>query len=259
MPRPIFPRIAALLAALLALTPTVRAQDKPTLTISAAASLKDVLTAIDSRYNAATIQVNFGASGALQHQIEQGAPVDVFLSAAAKNMDALAAANLVDAGTRRNIAGNRLVLVVPAGSNSPVHGFQDLLNVAHFAMGAPDSVPAGNYAKQVLTALNLWTAAQPHAVYGKDVREVLTQVELGNVDAGIVYKTDALTSDKVTIVATADEKLHAPIVYPGAVVSDSKFKVAALAYLQFLGSGPARKLFKSFGFVPVKAPKLAGP
>lgn len=229
------------------------AEEKPALTVSAAASMKDALTEIDARYGAATVSVNFGASGALQRQIEQGAPVDVFISAAAKNMDELAAAKLVDAATRRNIAANRLVLVVPLAATS-IDSFTDLNkpSVKRFAMGAPDSVPAGKYAQEVLTNLKIYTAVFPKAVLGKDVREVLTQVELGNVDAGIVYKTDALTSDKLRIAATAPAKLHKPIVYPAAVVTDSKNKAAAAAYVRFLGGPVAKKIFKKYGFLGAK-------
>lgn len=226
------------------------AQQKPSLTISAAASMKEALTEINNSFGAATISVNYGASGALERQIEQGAPVDVFLSAASKNMDELVKAHLVNAATRRNIAANRLVLVVPADTTS-IHSFRDLntAKVTRFAMGAPDSVPAGKYAQQVLTNLKIYAAVAPKAVLGKDVREVLTQVELGNVDAGIVYKTDALTSKQVKIVATAPAGLHKPILYPVAVVSDSKNKSAAGAYVRFLAGPVAGKIFKKYGFL----------
>ncbi len=226
------------------------AQEKPALTVSAAASMKDALSEINARYQAATISVNYGASGALQRQIEQGAPVDVFLSAAARNMDELAKAHLVDANTRRNVASNRLVLVVPKGESS-IHSFTDLKEptVRRFAMGAPESVPAGNYAREVLSNLKIYESVFPKAVLGKDVREVVTQVELGNVDAGIVYKTDALGSKQVVIAATAPAKLHQPILYSAAVVSDSKNKAAASAYVRFLAGPLARKIFKKQGFL----------
>ncbi|BCM93974.1 molybdate-binding protein ModA [Abditibacteriota bacterium] len=244
---------AALFLLPLALTTPSMAQGKPALTISAAASMKDALTEINNRYSAATVSVNYGASGALQRQIEQGAPVDVFISAAAKNMDDLAKANLVDAATRRNVAANRLVLVVPSGGSS-IDSFTDLNkpSVKRFAMGAPESVPAGKYAQEVLSNLKIYDSVFPKAILGKDVREVLTQVELGNVDAGIVYKTDALTSHQVKIVATAPAKLHKPIIYPAAVVSDSKNKPAAAAYVRFLASPTAKNIFKKYGFLAPK-------
>ena len=229
------------------------ADEKPAITVSAAASLKDVLTAINSRYPNATINVTYGSSGSLQRQIEEGAPADVFIAAAAKNMDQLAGANLVDVASRRDVATNRLVLVVPAAGN-PLHSFKDLNlpEVRRFAMGEPESVPAGAYAREVLTNLKIYEAVKPKAVYGKDVRGVLTQVEQGNVDAGIVYWTDALTSPQVKIAATSPAKLHQPIAYPAAVVADSKNKPAAAAYLRFLSGAVARKIFKSYGFLAPK-------
>lgn len=230
-----------------------RAQEAATLTVSAAASMKDALGEINARYSAAKVSVNYGASGALQRQIENGAPVDVFISAAPKNMDELQTNHLVDAATRRDIAANRLVLVVPAGRRD-IDSFTDLNkpSIKRFAMGAPESVPAGKYAQQVLSNLHIYGSVTPKAILGKDVREVLTQVELGNVDGGIVYKTDALTSKQVRIAATAPTKLHSPILYPVAVVSDSKNKPAALAYVRFLASGTAQKIFKKYGFMAPK-------
>ena len=247
--------LGAALALIAAPLPTVlvRAEDKPAITVSAAASLKDVLTEIDGKYTGAIVNVTYGSSGSLQRQIEEGAPVDVFISAAAKNMDQLSKANLVDTASRRDVAANRLVLVVPSGGK-PLHSFKDLgkPTVVRFAMGEPESVPAGSYAREVLTNLKIYQAVQPKAVYGKDVRGGLSQVEEGNVDAGIVYRTDALTTAKVKIVAVAPAKLHQPILYPAAVVTDSRNKAAATAYLRFLSGPVARKIFKSYGFLAPK-------
>jgi len=155
--------------------------------------------------------------------------------------------------TRRNIAANRLVLVV-ARDEALVNSFKDLNKpvVKRFAMGAPDSVPAGKYARNVLTNLKIYAAVIPKAVLGKDVREVLTQVELGNVDAGIVYKSDALASRQLRIAATAPSRLHKPIVYPAAVVADSRNQAAAAAYVRFLSGPVARKVFKKYGFLAAK-------
>ena len=230
------------------------AKAQPELTVSAAASMKDALSEVNGQYKAAKVIVNYGASGALQRQIENGAPVDVFISAATKNMDELAKAKLVDAATRRNLVANRLVLVVPATGSSTIDSFTDLNkpSIKRFAMGAPESVPAGKYAQQVLTNLKFYGSVFPKAILSKDVREVLTQVELGNVDAGIVYKTDALTSKGVRIAATAPAKLHSPITYPVAVVSDSKQKALAGDYLRFLVGPKAKSIFKKYGFLAVK-------
>lgn len=232
-------------------TPRAQAQTKPRLLISAAASLKDALIEINTRYVGAKVYVNYGASGTLQRQIEQGAPVDVFVSAATKNMNELVKSRLVDGTSRRNVAANRLVLVVPSAERSNIRSFADLAKpgVRRVALGNPDSVPAGSYARQALTKLGIYGTVARKAVLGKDVREVLTQVELGNVEAGIVYKTDALISRQVRIVATAPTNLHLPIVYPAGVISDSRQKVAASNYLRFLATPTARNIFKKYGFL----------
>ena len=227
------------------------ANAKPTLTVSAAASLRDVLTVIAKRYSPANVRFNFASSGTLQRQIENGAPVDVFISAADKNMDELQRVKLIDADTRKVLARNRLVLIVPRNSRARIRSFSDLhkTSIKRVAMGAPKSVPAGKYAQQVLSKIGIWKTVEVKAVRGKDVREVLTQVELGNVDAGLVYRTDAAISSKVRVIATAPEKYHAPIRYPVAVVDDTKNKVAARRFVQFLTSTQAKKILRQYRFV----------
>ena len=240
-----------------------RAQ-KTELTISAAASLKNALSQIAKDYSQkqpnVVLHFNFGASGTLQRQIEQGAPVDVFIAASEKNMDELVAQSLIDAATRRVIVSNRLVLVVPIsstgfsstrnGANS-IRSFRDLgrADVRHVAIGAPSSVPAGKYAQQVLTKIGIWNRVLPKAIQAKDVREVLTQVELGNVEAGIVYQSDAAISSQVRVVAIAPEATHKPIRYPAAVVRDSKNPLAARAFVNFLTSARSRAIFRNLKFV----------
>jgi molybdate transport system substrate-binding protein len=188
---------------------TTKAQDsievKPvTLTVSAASSLKDAMEEIKTAYAKekpnVTITYNFGASGSLQQQIEQGAEADLFISAASKQMDALKDKGLIIEDTRRNLLGNRLTLVIPKDS-SGVSDFKGLTGekIKKIALGEPKSVPAGQYAEEVLTKLNLLDALKPKVVYGKDVKEVLFWVETGNADAGVVYETDAKASDKVKI------------------------------------------------------------
>jgi molybdate transport system substrate-binding protein len=224
---------------------------RPTITVSAATSMKDALTAIAKNYRAANVRFNFAASGTLQRQIENGAPVDVFISAAEKNMNELQAQNLIERNTRRDFARNRLVLIVPKTSKLPIRTFADLKKreVARVAIGAPQSVPAGKYAQQLLTKIGIWQVVQRKAVRAKDVRGVLTQVEQGNVDAGIVYRTDAMVSKKVRVVSIAPEKLHAPIRYPVAVVARSRNKSAARRFAAYLGSTPSGKVLRRFGFV----------
>lgn len=224
---------------------------RSTLMVSAAASMKDALTEISQKYPHAAIKFNFGGSGTLQRQIENGAPVDVFIAAADKNMDELQRAHLIDAATRRVLARNRLVLIVPKHSKLKIHSFGELKNraVTNFAIGAPQSVPAGRYAQQVLSKLGIWTSVESKAVRGKDVRAVLTQAELGNVDAGIVYRTDAAISAQVKVVATAPETAHAPIRYPLAVVAASTKQNAAKKFTAFLQSATAKRVLRRYGFI----------
>lgn len=236
-------------------TPSRTQQTVPvTLTVSAAASLKDALQAIQPLYGQQQPQVqltyNFGASGSLQRQIEQGAPVDVFISAAAKQMDALQQNGLLVDSTRQNLLKNQVVLIVPKDADA-VTGFQDLVSdrVKKVAIGEPQSVPAGKYAQEVLTSFKIFQLLQPKLVFGKDVRQVLSYVETGNVDAGIVYKTDGKRSNQVKMVATAPETSHSPVLYAIAVVKASKNTAAAKEFVQFLSGSAAGAVFEKSGFL----------
>ncbi|MGA8766491.1 MAG: molybdate ABC transporter substrate-binding protein [Candidatus Acidiferrales bacterium] len=227
---------------------------KADLTVSAAISLKDALDEAKQIYAAANpnvaIAANYGASGTLQLQIEQGAPVDVFLSAAPKQMDALDTKGLLLAGTRKNLLRNEVVLIVPKDDSAGISSFQDLTraDVKQIALGEPVTVPAGQYAKEVLTSLGIYDAVNSKAILAKDVRQVLTYVETGNVDAGIVYATDAMSSAKVKVVASAPAKSHSPVIYPAAVIKASKNPAAARAFLDFLAGPRGRAVFQKYGF-----------
>jgi molybdate transport system substrate-binding protein len=231
---------------------------KVDLTVSAAISLKDALDEATQLYTKenpnVTIAANYGASGTLQLQIEQGAPVDLFISAAPKQMDALEAKGLLLAGTRLDLVGNELALIVPKDSSLGIASFQDLkrASVKRVALGEPATVPAGQYAKEVLTSLGIYDAVNSKAILAKDVRQVLTYVETGNVDAGIVYATDALSSPKVKVVATAPPKSHSPIVYPAAVIKASVNPAAARAFLSFLSSPRGLAIFQKYGFTSTR-------
>ena len=229
-------------------------QNKTEIVVSAAISLKDALDEADQLYTRAnpgtSISVNYGASGTLQLQIEQGAPVDVFLSAAPKQMDALESKGLLLEGTRKDLLRNEVVLIVPKDSSLGISSFQDLTraDVKQVALGEPTAVPAGQYAKEVLTKLGIYDAVQAKAVLAKDVRQVLTYVETGNVDAGIVYATDAQSSSKVRVVARAPEGSHSPVIYPVAVIKATKNPGAARQYEGFLSSHEAAAVFQKYGF-----------
>ena len=232
----------------------VSAQSNNNLLISAAASLKEALEEIKPLYQQSkpnvNINYNFGSSGALQQQIEQGAPADIFISAAKKQVDALEQKGLLVPGTRNIIAKNRLVLVVPKNVVG-ITSFYSLKDakVKKIAIGEPRSVPAVQYAQQVLEKLKIWSEIKSKLVFANNVRQVLAYVESGNADAGLVYITDAKISDKVKVVVTADEKYHSPIIYPLAVVKRSKNVDAAKEFSQFLSSNQAKTVFKKYGFI----------
>lgn len=234
--------------------PAKEAKPPVALTVSAAASLKDAMEEIKTAYTKGkenvTITYNFGSSGSLQQQIEQGAEVDVFVSAAVKQMDALKDKGLIIEDTRKDFLENKIVLVVPKDS-SAVTDFKDLSSdkVKKVGLGEPKSVPVGQYAEEVLTKLNLLDSIKSKVVYGKDVKEVLTWVETANADAGIVYETDAKISDKVKIAAKAPEGSHKPVYYPAAVIKASKNADAAKDYINFLYSSDAKPIFEKYGFV----------
>lgn len=222
------------------------------LTVAAAASLTDVSKELSKVYTAAhpnvTITYNFAASGTLQKQIEEGAPADLFISAAKSQMDNLAAKQLIIAASRQNLLGNELVLIGP--KDSGLTGFDGLTGAAigKIAIGTPESVPAGQYAKDTLISMGLWDKLQSKLVQAKDVRAVLTYVETGNVDAGLVYRTDAATKSTVKIVAAAPPGSSKPIVYPMAILASSKQQPEAQKFADFLASEEAMQVFARYGF-----------
>jgi len=234
------------------LIPPVSAQST-NITISAAISLKDSLEEIKTLYQkkAPKLQItyNFGSSGSLQQQIEQGAPVDIFISAANKQMDALESKNLLLAGSRRNLVTNQLVLIISKNEKN-INKFSDLTKpeITKIALGEPNSVPAGKYGEEVLKFYKILDQIKSKIIYAKDVRQVLTYVETENVNAGLVYITDAKTSQKVRIAAIAPKESHSPIVYPMAILKDSKNLDMAKAFDKFLKSNTSKTIFKKYGF-----------
>lgn len=231
-------------------------QERATLTASVAASLQNAMQELEPIFEreqpGVRLNFNFGGSGTLAQQIERGAPADVFVSAAPKPMDGLAAKGLLVAGTRRDLLRNRIVLIVPKQNPGP-NSFAELAgsSVKMLALGDPGSVPAGEYGRQVLQALHVWDGVQSKLVLAKDVRQVLSYVETGNADAGIVYATDARESNAVRVAATAPEGTHAPIIYPAAVIQGSKNGEAARAFVEFLAGSTARSVYSRLGFTPV--------
>jgi molybdate transport system substrate-binding protein len=249
--------VALALAALLLGAPGVRAQE---VTLSVAISLKDAIEELGRGFTGAhpgvVLRYNFGASGDLQKQIEAGAPVDVFLSAARRQMDELEKQSLIVATTRRAFARNVLTVVKPADSRLDLVKAVDLLEarVGKIAVGNPKSVPAGQYAEESLRKLDLWDRLQPKLVFAENVRQVLDYVARGEVDAGFVYTTDAATrAQGVKEAFRPPDDTYRPVIYPGAVVAASKQPALGRAFLDLLESPQGRTVLGRFGFEPPPA------
>jgi molybdate transport system substrate-binding protein len=233
------------------------AQDK--VTVFAAASMKNALDAANAEWaketsNEAT--VSYAASSALAKQIEAGAPADLFISADLAWMDYVAGKKLIKDDTRTNLLGNRLVLVAPADKAKPVdikQGFDlaKLVGDGKLAMGAVDSVPAGKYGKAALEKLGVWASVEGRVAGAESVRAALVLVSRGEAPYGIVYQTDAAADQGVKIVGTFPQDSHEPIIYPVAILSESK-SPAATAYLEFLKSAKAAPFFEKQGFTILK-------
>jgi molybdate transport system substrate-binding protein len=251
--------LALLLAAVLLSTACAKLRRTAALpqgiVVSAAISLRDALKDVAQLYRTenpnVAVSFNLAGSGTLQRQIEQGAPVDVFISASPDEMNALDSKGLLLPGTRKNLLANRLVLIVPAASTG-IASFQDLARpeVKAIAIGDPQTVPAGKYAQEVLAHLGLYDRLKSELVLASDVRQVLAYVSTGNADAGIVYATDAPVSRQVKIASTAPPGSHSPVIYPVAVVKSSNSPEAARQFEAFLQSPRAQTIFQNHGFLP---------
>ncbi len=231
------------------------AQSRPNVTVFAAASLKEVLDELAQAFEKqgrGKVVVAYAASSALARQIEKGAPVDVFISADLDWMDYLDKLKRLRAGSRINLASNRLVLITPAGSKAalilaPKFPLAAALGDGRLAMADPTNVPAGKYGKAALEALGVWHEVDAKTARAENVRAALALVALGEAPFGIVYSTDAMAERKVRVVGEFAATLHAPIVYPAALLADSRSQNAA-ALLQFLQSADARAVWRKFGF-----------
>lgn len=224
------------------------------LTVSAAISLKESLESLRTIYQqqhaGVEVMLNLWASGLLQRQIEEGAPVDIFVAASRTEMDELRQKGLLAAGTERDLLSNRLVLICPA-SDCRITGFASLTSpaVRRIAIANPESVPAGRYARQTLQHLHLWQTIQSKIVLAGDVRQALADVETGNAAAGLVYSTEAQLSPRVRRVADAPADSHQPIVYPVAIIRRSANAAAAKRFVDFMFGPQARAAFERQGFV----------
>lgn len=222
--------------------------------VAAAASLTDVMQEMAANYEKehpnVKIVFNFGSSGALQQAIQNGGQTDLFFSAAQKQMNALEKDGLLAEGTRKDLLVNEVVLIVPAEGGKVIKDFRQLTeaDIRHIALGEPKGVPVGQYSEEVFTKLGILEAIKTKAVYGSDVRQVLSWVESGDADCGVVYATDAAVSKKVKVVATAPADTHKPIIYPAAALKDSKQLDAAKDFLAFVSNDVNKKLFEKYGF-----------
>lgn len=223
------------------------------LDVSAAASLQGALLEIEKdykqKYPEVQITYNFASSGTLQRQIENGAPVDIFLSAGKSQMDELEKQNLLLEGSRLDLLGNELVLIVGKDSQD-ITELKDLAkpSVSKIGIGVPETVPAGKYAKEALENLQMWESLQEKYILAKDVKQVLTYVETENVEAGFVYLSDAAGSDKAKIIESLPADSHSSIVYPAAVIKEAKNRENAEAFLKYLQGEDAQGIFKQYGF-----------
>ena len=229
----------------------------PEIIVSAAVSLRDAFTeiaALEERQKNIKVRFNFGASGALQKQIESGAPVDVFASAGAKQMDELAAKDLIIASSRADFARNSLVLITPA-NGLVISSLVDLSKpeVKKVAVGNPKTVPAGQYTEQALTHLKLLPEIQAKLILAEDVRQVLDYVARGEVDAGLVYSSDASNAGtKVKLAVAIPTELHDPILYPIAIMKDSHHAEPARKFIDLILSSEGQRILARHGFVTLK-------
>jgi molybdate transport system substrate-binding protein len=224
---------------------------KQAILVFAAASTANAMDEIKAQFTHDTgveVQTSYAASSTLAQQIVHGAEADVFLSADTKWADYLVQKDLVL--RQQNLLGNRVVIIVPAGSKTPLSKPADLLApaVEHLALGEPQSVPAGRYARQALTRLGLWEQLRAKVVPAGDVRQALTYVETGAAEAGIVYATDAAVSKKVRVAVELSPKLGDPIRYPLVLLKRAAGQPAAASFYRYASTPAAAKVFRKYGF-----------
>jgi molybdate transport system substrate-binding protein len=228
-------------------------EEETTILLAAAASLKNVLDdklipLFEKKYPNIKVDVTYDSSGKLQSQIEEGADVDIFMSAAMKQMNELDEQGMILEDSIVELLENKIVLIVPKGSNTSISSFEGILDAERIAVGDPESVPAGQYAQESFTNLNMWDQVLEKASLGTNVTEVLNWVAEGSADAGIVYSTDAASNENVEVVAAAPEGSVSKVIYPIGVIKASTNEAAAKTFIEFLQSEEALNIFESYGF-----------
>lgn len=231
--------------------------DKATILIAAASSLKnsmdnELILMFTEKNPNIRVNATYDSSGKLQTQIEEGAEVDVFMSAAMKQMNALNEKGLIADNSIVELLENKIVLIVPKESNKDINTFEDIVRAEAIAIGDPESVPAGQYAKEALENLQLWEQVSPLSSLGTNVTEVLNWVAEGSADAGVVYATDAASNDGVKVVAEVPEGSVSKVIYPVGIVKATKNEDAAKLFVEFLQSDEAIKVFETYGFTANK-------
>ncbi len=234
-------------------TKTVNSDVPIELNISAAASLKDALLELQPLFEAKNDIVlifNFAASGTLQKQIEEGAPADIFISAATKQMEALKDQGLIAEDSLKDFLSNSIVLIASDEAKDRIRKLDELTNdnINRISIGTPDSVPAGAYAKESMENLGIWDSVESKIIFAKDVRQVLTYVETGEVDAGIVYSSDAALLKKGVIVGEFPAESHKPIIYPLGIIKECKNMEEAKKFITFLSEADSINIFNKSGF-----------
>lgn len=249
--------ISAALTFVLLAPDSVPAQE---MTLSVAISMKEAVETLGRQFTqgrpGVMLRYNFGSSGELQKQIEAGAPVDLFISAAQRQMDELEQKGLISGSTRRVFARNVLTVIKPADSRLDVSKPADLLGprVQRIVIGNPKTVPVGQYSEESLKALGLWDRLQSKLVFAENVRQALDYVARGEVEAGFVYTTDAAVRAGLVVEAFRPaEDTYRPVTYPVAVVKDSKQPALAQAFIDLLVSRDGQAVLARLGFQPPPA------
>lgn len=224
------------------------------LQVSAASSLMDVLEEITKefshQYGQIELSFNYGSSGKLAKQIEQGAPVDLFLSASEVEVDHLITSKNIDAMTVQIYAKNELVFVIPKNTPNEENHLEYLTNetINYIAVAEPENVPLGRYTKHALNKLDLWDEIKEKFVFGKDAKQVTTYVKTGNANAGIIYKSDAVAEEDIKIIHSFGVDSDMPIIYQAGIVNNTEHKQAAEIFIDFIISKDSQHIFKKFGF-----------
>jgi len=233
------------------------AAKEETILIAAAASLKncvsdELIPMFETKYPNIKVDATYDSSGKLQTQIEEGADVDVFMSAAMKQMNALDEKELMVTDSIVKLLENKIVLIVPKDSDKNITSFEDILKADTIAVGDPESVPAGQYAKETFENLKIWDQVTIKSSLGTNVTEVLNWVAEGSADAGVVYATDAASNENIQVVAEAPEGSVSKVIYPVGIVKASEKQESAKLFIEFLHSEEAMSVFEKYGFIAVR-------